>query len=91
MHHKHLITRIVNFRVTFDSCHTIKILFSQKERNNMSVFHISNIYQTNNLIRLNRYLLHHDWILVGIKFELLNYILDWNWNFEMSKMNNMGI
>ena len=44
----------------------------------MSVSHIWNIHQTNNLIRINRYLLHHDWILVGIKFELLNYILDWN-------------
>jgi hypothetical protein len=30
-------------------------------------------------------------ILVGIKFEFLNFILDWNWNFVMSKRNNMGI
>ena len=42
----------------------------------MSVSHISNIYQTNKLIRINRYLLHHDWILEDIKFELLNYNLD---------------
>jgi hypothetical protein len=51
----------------------------------MSVFHISNIYQTNKLIRINRYLLHHAWFLVGIKIEFLNFILNWNWNFVMSK------
>jgi hypothetical protein len=52
----------------------------------MSVFNISNIYQTNKLM-----LQHHDLFLLGIKFELLNFILDWNWNFVRSKRNNMGI
>jgi hypothetical protein len=28
----------------------------------MCVFHISNIYQTNKLIKINIYLLHHDWL-----------------------------
>jgi hypothetical protein len=57
----------------------------------MSVSHISNIYQTNKVTRINRYLQHQIGMLVGIKFELLNYILDWNWNFVMSKRKNMGI
>jgi hypothetical protein len=85
MHHKHLFTWISNFEVTLDFNPPSKYYFSKKKENNMSVSHISNIYQTNKLIRINKYLLHHDWFLVGIKFEFLNYILDWNSNFVMSK------
>jgi hypothetical protein len=37
-----------------------KYYFSKKEENNMSVSHISNIYQTNKSIKINIYLLLHN-------------------------------
>jgi hypothetical protein len=46
----------------------------------MSVFHISNIYQTNKLINIKIYLLHHNLFWVCIKFEFLNFILDLNFD-----------
>jgi hypothetical protein len=85
MHHKHLFTWIFNVEVTLLHIPPSKYYFSKKKENNMSVFHISNIYQTNKLIRIIRYLMHHDWFLVGIRFEFLNFILDWKLNFVSQK------
>jgi hypothetical protein len=61
VHHKHLFIGIFNFEVTFNSYPTFKILFfSKNKESNMSVFHNSNIYQTNKLIKINICLLHHN-------------------------------
>jgi hypothetical protein len=50
----------------------------------MSVFHISNIYQTNKLIRINRYLLHHDWLIVC--WRIYKYINNINENMLEPKL-----
>jgi hypothetical protein len=43
------------FGVIFNSYPTFKILFSKKKENNMSVYHNSNIFQANKLIKINIY------------------------------------
>jgi hypothetical protein len=60
MHHKPLFTWIINLEVTFTPYFTSKILFSTKKENNMSVLHISNIYQTNESIKINTHLWLHN-------------------------------
>jgi hypothetical protein len=62
------------------------MLFSKKKENNMSVLHISNIDQTNKTIKINIYLLLHNWFWICIKkFESLNFILDLDFKFVNQK------
>jgi hypothetical protein len=61
VHHKLLFTRIFNSEVTFIFIPHSKYYFSKKRENNMSVFHTSNIYQTNKSTKINIYLFLHNW------------------------------
>jgi hypothetical protein len=75
MHHKHLSTRIFNFEVTFLLIPHSKYYFSKKKENNRSMFHISNIYQINKIIKININLLHHVGVYLCVHLTIIIIML----------------
>jgi hypothetical protein len=65
-----------------------KYNFSKKKEDNMSVSHISNIYQTNKLIRINGF--YYIMINLKCKISTKNWVQLWNESKEEKILNKWG-